>query len=197
MGDPLEQKTLYTFEEYLELEAVSEERHEFHFGEIFALAGSTKRHNRLARSLGGLLEDQVLSRGCEVYLLDVKLELVKRGKYVYPDVMLTCHPEDTANDEDISIAYPVVLAEVLSDSTESYDRNEKFKRYIKIPSLKYYLLISQYTRQVECYSRQAHDFWHYRSYSEPGAVIDLTDLGCQLELDTLYRGIQLDDPEAE
>ncbi len=195
MGDPEEKRTNYSFEEYIEMEAAREERLEYHFGEIFALAGSTKRHYRIAKRTIDLLEAQLVSKPCEVFGSDIKLELVERGKYVYPDITMTCEPSDLSDDLQMIINRPALIVEVLSDSTEAYDRNDKFKSYIKIPSLKHYVLISQYQYQVECYSRQSHDFWHYRSFTKGDAVIDFPDLDCKLNLDNIYEGISLAEPD--
>ena len=177
---------MYTYEEYLELEMASEGRVEYHFGEVFALAGSSKRHNRIVLRMHTLLDETFSKRPCEVFALDIKAEIHPRGKYLYPDLVVTCDPEDIAHEEEMMVRKPTLIIEVLSKGTESRDRNEKFKTYIKIPSLQYYLLVSQEETHVELYARQSHDFWHYTAYSDPDAIIPLPVLETELPLSRIY-----------
>ncbi|MDX2285536.1 MAG: Uma2 family endonuclease [Bacteroidia bacterium] len=183
----------YTYEEYLALEQSSQERYEYYFGKVRAMAGGTRRHSLITLNLLAALK-RSKKPGCLVYGPDMKLELLAQRQYYYPDLMLTCQPDEMASLGKTFIRQPVLIGEVLSDSTEDLDRNGKFKSYMAIPSLRYYVLISQHAQVVEVFSRQSHDFWHYRQYSGRDAVVDLAGIGIQLNLADIYEDVPLDAP---
>lgn len=178
----------YTYEQYLELEQETGLRHEFYFGEVFAMAGGSLAHNLLCNRLNAMALDQMPS-GCLSFSSDLKLQVVPRGKYYYPDVIVTCHPQDVEDLSKAQISHPVLVAEVLSDSTEGYDRTDKFLAYTQIPGLKYYLLIAQDQYRVEVFARQAHDFWSYKRYSQPHDKVDLEEIGLRFSLEQLYERV--------
>jgi Uma2 family endonuclease len=119
MGLVNPEKKYYTYEQYLLLEQETGVRHEYYKGEVFAMAGGTKRHNRLTTKIFRLFDDIFSNKGCETYVSDVKLELAHLDHYVYPDVIVTCHPEDLANDEMVYVNHPNILVEILSKSTQN------------------------------------------------------------------------------
>ncbi len=181
----------YTLEEYFELDKNSEVRHEFYEGEVFAMAGTTRNHNRLAKKVTRLLDDAFAEKGCEAMMESVKLEAIKDKYYPYPDVMLVCDPTD--NDPHI-IKNPVLIVEVLSNSTSDYDRTFKLRRYRNIASLQYYLLISQYEVFVELYARTTESqMWAYSSYEDLDEVVNLPSIGYQLSLKNVYENIVFED----
>jgi Uma2 family endonuclease len=188
MENPQKEKLTYTYEEYLQIEAESEERLEYHFGEVFALAGSSKRHNILTNRAYTALSEALEGKACQVFTMDIKAEIIPRGKYLYPDLILTCDKDDLADEEEMLVRNPILIVEVLSKSTEARDRVEKFKSYIRIPSLQYYLLISQEEVHVELYARQRHDFWHYTSYAALEQRISFPALDIELGLEQIYQG---------
>lgn len=190
MANPQKEAKLYSYEEYLEIEAGGEERYEYHFGEISALAGSSKRHNRIVLSTAYALKDLLEDSSCDIFAMDVKAEIVPNGKYLYPDIVLTCDPKDLKNEGEMMVRSPKLIVEVLSDSTEDRDRNDKFKSYIKIPSLQYYLLVAQNEKRVDVYSRQPHDFWHFKSYLDAASHIPLPGLGLELSFSRIYEGVK-------
>jgi Uma2 family endonuclease len=180
-------KRKYTVEEYFELDNNSEIRHEFYEGEVFAMAGTTRNHNRLAKKITRLLDDAFEEKGCEAIMQSVKLEAINDKYYPYPDVMLVCDPTD---DNSYVIKNPVLIVEVLSNSTGEYDRTFKLRRYRNIPSLDYYLLVSQYEVFVELYSRtKESQMWSYSSYENLNDIVDFSTLGYQLSLKKLYDNI--------
>ena len=182
-----EKKQQYTFAEYEMLEKETGERFLYHYGEVFAMAGTTKRHNEIVMETAYYLKD-IFRNNCKVYAENVKLELIPSAYYVYPDILLTCHPEDIADDEQTFVRYPSLVAEVLSESTQSYDMQEKKNLYFKIPTLQYYLLIYPKVPRVEVYERNG-DFWIFRFYENLNDNIPLEKLGTQLPLNKIYKGL--------
>ena len=185
MGDSPEKKH-YTVEEYFALEEISEIRHEYFDGEIFAMAGTSLNHNRLTRRVANLIEKQA-KRHCDVFIENVKLEAIKDFYYSYPDVMLTCNPFDLR--EKNKIAHPSLIVEVLSKSTEIYDKTTKLKKYKAIGSVQYYMLVSQYEMSVELYSRVNETLWHYEEFTEQNTIINLDKLEISISLSDIYENI--------
>ncbi|WP_045114822.1 Uma2 family endonuclease [Microscilla marina] len=190
MGQAEPLKTHYTYEEYLELEQTEGIRYEYYQGEIFAMAGSTKRHNRISRNTLFLFE-QSLNDNCEAFIGDVKVEINQHKHYVYPDVVVTCDANDVANDQEVYVKHPSLVVEVLSKSTQGYDKNEKQKAYMRLPSLEYYMLIEQNTCEIELYSRQK-DLWSYALYNDPNQVIALPKLNLSLKVSDVYKRVKFD-----
>ena len=183
-----EKKQHYTFNEYETLEQETGERFLYHYGEVFAMAGTTKRHNKIIGNIWSYLQDVFETQNCELFSENIKLELLPNAYYVYPDILLTCHPEDTADDEQTFIRYPSLIAEVLSESTQSYDMQEKKNLYFKIPTLQCYLLIYPKVPRVEIYERN-EDFWIFRFYENLNDNIPLEKLGTQIPLNKIYKGL--------
>lgn len=190
MGILEEQKQSYTFEEYLALEQDTQVRYQYYQGEVFMMAGGTKRHNKLASNIGFMISSQ--KPDCEIFLNDVKLEFQAKNYYVYPDVMLTCDKNDLKDDQESIVRNPSLVVEVLSDSTASYDSNEKKNRYFALPSLWYYILISQKTPLIEVYEREVK-FWKYTSYTNLEDSIVLDKLNLRLKLSDIYKKISFEE----
>ncbi|MBC8111665.1 MAG: Uma2 family endonuclease [Verrucomicrobia bacterium] len=191
-----QEKKYYSVEEYFELDNNSEIRYEFYDGEVFAMAGTTKNHNKIADKFKDVIKSHFRPQGCEVYNESVKLEAIKNFYYPYPDVMLTCDKRDAA--EEYIVAYPSLIAEVLSKTTEGYDRDFKLKRYKKIPSLQYYLLISQYEVSIEMYSRiNESDIWTYQFFEEINETITLEKLDFSFPVSAIYENITFVPPSTE
>lgn len=170
--------------EYLEMEASSEEKHEYVDGMIHAMTGVTPEHSRLALSFGRLLGNALQGRPCAVFTSDARIRILATGRSTYPDLSVVCTRIEHALDDPHSITNPVVLVEVLSPSTESADRGDKWRHYQRLPSLQEYVLVGQEVRRVEVFRREG-DFWTYRAV-EDGAVT-LESLGVSLVLDEIYR----------
>jgi Uma2 family endonuclease len=140
---------LLTPEEYLATEPTSDIRHEYVGGYVYAMAGATRRHNRIARNITRLLEDAARGTGCQVYMSDVHLR-ANEDVYYYPDIIVSCDPGD--NDERV-VTRPCLIVEILSPSTELTDRREKLLIYRRIQSLRGYVIVSQNERGLEVHSR--------------------------------------------
>ena len=187
----------YTVEEYFGFEEQSEIRHEYYQGEIFPLdgpasiegmAGGTKQHNRLIQNCAFGLRTGLRERGCEIYAENVRLALAAGEHYNYPDVMVSCDPND---DDPRTVHSPVLLIEVLSKSTEARDRGWKFEQSQLIPSLQQYVLVSQYRVLVDSFIRTDHGTWELTSLRKLSDVLLLPTLGCRLAVAEIYEGINI------
>jgi Uma2 family endonuclease len=183
-------KTLLTEEEYLALERGAEFRSEYLAGEMFAMAGASRRHNRIVTNLVFALEGQLRARPCNVYSNDMRVKVQGTGLFTYPDVVVTCGEEQFADGENDVLLNPLVLIEVLSDSTEAYDRGKKFENYQSIVSLKEYLLVSQSSERVEQFVRQSGKNWIYSENHEPGEITRIQSIGCELRLEDVYSKVE-------
>lgn len=180
----------YTFDEYVALEQTEGIRYEYWDGEVVAMAGTTKRHNTIVQNIAFTLRPFARKKGCQVYSENVRQKLKTGQRYVYPDIIYTCDPADLENDMGIWVNSPSLLIEVVSSSTHSKDFHEKRPHYTKLPSLLYYLLVSQTDYRVEVFERNV-DFWKYQVIEGVDAVIDLPLIELTLSLNEIYEGITL------
>ncbi len=184
-----QRKTLLTPEEYLAVERRSETKHEYFAGEVFAMVGASKRHNLITANIIRLLGNQLVDRPCNVYPSDMRVKVTATGKYTYPDVVVACAEEKFDDEENDTLLNPVVIFEVLSESTEAYDRGKKFEQYQNIESLTEYLLVAQEPFRVEQYVRQSDREWRYSEYHTAEDVVTLGVIGCQLALKDVYAKV--------
>lgn len=184
-------KTFLTEEEYLAIERRAESRSEYYDGEMFAMAGASRRHNRIVTNLVVALDNQLRERPCNVYSSDMRVKVQSTGLFTYPDVLVTCGEEkfDGEGMNDV-LLNPSVIIEVLSDSTEAYDRGKKFEHYQSIESLNEYLLVAQYSRRVEKYVRQDGRHWIYSETHEAGESIVSQTIGGELKLEEIYSKVE-------
>lgn len=178
-------KLSHTFAEYLALEAASETKHEYVNGEIFAMAGGTPEHSRLSVNVCGELRAALRSRPCNVFNSDLRVRILATGLGTYPDASVICGRVELDPEDANTATNPVVIVEVLSDSTETYDRNEKWAHYRRIPSLRDYLLVSQQERRIEHYRRNDDGTWTLRDVCA-GDVVRLDSINCTLSVDEVY-----------
>lgn len=182
---------LMTPEEYLTMERASEYRHEYYQGEITDMTGASRRHNLIVANVLANLHGQLRNRLCEVYANDMRVKVSASGLYTYPDVIVVCGEAQFEDNEFDTLLNPTVIIEVLSDSTEEYDRGKKFARYRKLDSLLDYLLIAQDRMHVEQFTRQQNDTWLFSEAEQPTAVIRLASIDSELRLATIYEKISL------
>lgn len=185
MAEPA-RKVSYTFAEYIATDEASEARHEFVNGQIFAMSGGTLEQSQLAANVIRALATQLLGRPCVVYTSDARVRVLATGLATYPDVAVVCGSIERDPTNKNTLTNPVVIAEILSDSTEDYDREEKFAHYRRIPSLREYLLVSQHELRITHLSRNDDGTWTLRDVAPPG-VVQLPSIGCELSLDEVYR----------
>jgi Uma2 family endonuclease len=178
-----------TPEEYLEWEAKQELRYEYIDGEILAMTGGTIPHTKIYLNLYRALYPHLSQRGCEAYVSDVKVQARTNSRYFYPDLVVTCDSDDLKARDFIQ--NPKVIVEVLSPSTESYDRTKKLKHYRQIPSLQEYILIDSEEITVEVYQRGEGKMWHYYEY-EAGEAIFLPSIEFECAIELLYEGVSFE-----
>lgn len=184
-------KILLTEEEYLAIERPAAFRSEFYNGEMFAMAGASRRHNRIVTNLVAALDNQLRERPCNVYSNDMRVKIPSTRLYTYPDVVATCGEERFADEEQDVLLNPLVVIEVLSDSTEAYDRGKKFEHYQSISSLNIYILVAQNAPRVEQYVRQANGkLWIYSEVHEAGEAVEIEAIGCKLQLGDIYTKVE-------
>ena len=189
-------KTFLTPEEYLEIERKAEFKSEYYKGEVFAMAGALRAHNSVLANLIRELSQQLRPRDCDVYPSDMRVQVSDTGLYTYPDCSVVCAERKFVDGRFDTLLNPTVLAEVLSPSTEAYDRGFKFKLYQSLPSLKEYVLIASNYMQVDLYVRQPDDKWLLSTASDPDAVVEVPSIGCRLKLADLYEKVELIGPPA-
>lgn len=182
-----------TPEQYLSQERQSEVRSEYFDGEIFAMAGASREHNQISTNLVRVLGNQLLEKPCNVYSSDMKVKIDKVRKYTYPDVVVACQPERFEDEKRDVLLNPVVIIEILSDSTEAYDRGRKFLHYQSLDSLVEYLLVSQNASLIERFSRQDGNHWIYSQFHDMNDVIDIEYIGCILPLQEIYQKVDLNE----
>ena len=179
-----------SYNEYIDLEVESNTRHEFHDGEVFAMAGGTLEHALISSNV--LIELGLSLRNgqkrCRAINSEIKLKIASLNKYLYPDAMILCGGLEKSQNETQFVTNPTVIIEVLSKSTEGYDRGDKFFFYKQIPSLKDYILIDQYQALVDIYSRQA-DLWKISRVEGISQSIYIPSVDTKLSLQEIYRDV--------
>lgn len=185
----LPQRSFLTAEEYLAIERKAEFKSEYYNGEMFAMAGASRPHNRIASNVISTLNPHLVKRGCNIYPSDMRVKIKKIGKYTYPDVVVTCGKELFEDDYVDILLNPVVIFEILSRSTQAYDRGEKFQHYQFIESLAEYILITQDAVRVEQYVRQSDRTWIHNEYRNLDDVVKLESVACELPLRELYANV--------
>jgi Uma2 family endonuclease len=186
MGRVAERSQL-TAAEYLAWERAQPAKHEFFDGEVFAMAGGTPRHNALCVSIGAELRAVLRPRGCAVLSSDQRLAFPPQDRYVYPDITVICGPLMFQSGTSDVITNPAILVEVLSSSTEEYDRGLSWTGYQRIASLTDYLLVTQGEARIEHYRRNADGSWTYR-VGGAGDQVALTG-GGTFAIDAIYAGV--------
>lgn len=176
--------------EYLAWEDQQAVRHEYISGEVYAMSGGTVNHGQLAANLTILLGNHLRGKGCRLLSSDVKVEIEKTRNYVYPDVSVTCDERDRSAVQ--FIRYPCLVAEVLSPSTEAYDRGDKFKLYRRSSSLSDYVLISTDKMEVDLYRRTEGDRWEIINYAA-GDTLSLESMELTFPIEQLFEGILFED----
>jgi Uma2 family endonuclease len=182
-------KVAVSEEEYLARERAGEDRHEYRRGEIVAMVGASREHNLIVTDTVRSLGTQLRKRPCELYSNDMRLKIATLGKYTYPDIVVVCGEPRFADDYVDNLLNPTVLIEVLSPSTEAYDRGEKFEHYRAIDSLREYLLIAQDRYHIDHFVRQDDGQWLLRDADGLAATLTLASIGCQLALADVYEKV--------
>lgn len=190
-----QRKYQYSVTEYIQLEKDTDTKHEYHNGFLYALAGGTMNHTRLCSSSHRLIMNGIVEKGkkCEALTSEAKVYISSKNSYVYPDTVVICGAIETATDHKHAIANPTLIIEVLSKSTDKYDRSEKFQLYRKIPSLQEYVLIDQYQYKVELfYRRSDSDLWQISVLEDLDDFIIFQSIDVQISMRDLYARVEIE-----
>ena len=179
-----------TPEEYLAWERKSDTKHEYLGGEIIAMSGASRAHSLIVTNISGELYIQLKEGPCEVHTNDIRVRTRPEISYFYPDVVVVCDEPRFEDNVFDTLLNPVVLVEVLSPSTEKYDRGEKFDYYQQLTSLREYVLVSQDEVRVELYRRQ-RTVWHPTEFRSLEGTLSLDAINCELVLSDIYRRVEL------
>jgi Uma2 family endonuclease len=185
------QSTYITPEEYLERERAAETRTEYFRGELFAMAGATPEHVLIVTNLVGELRQHLRDRPCNVYSTDLRVAVSSTGLYTYPDVTVVCGPAAFVDSRRDTVTNPVVIIEVLSESTKDYDRGQKFEGYRTVTSLMEYLTVAQDKMHIEQWTRQPDQRWLLTEYTDPEAVMPLSSIDVELRLADVYEKVEV------
>lgn len=186
----------YTVAEYLAIDDESESRYEYADGELYAMAGSSMNHNEISGNFFSHLRAGIKKgqKPCKTFMSDIRLYIQNSNRYYYPDVILTCDKNDLDNGKNAE--KPLLIIEVMSESTQNKDLGEKLFAYMQIPSLHYYLVVAQAEVFILFYERR-EDGWYVNAYNDVNATISLPLLETQITIQDIYEGIQWKNTEEE
>lgn len=179
--------------EYVTLENAAQYRSEYLDGQIYAMAGGSPRHAEIGGNAYAALHNTLRGKPCRPFNSDLRVEIRANGMTFYPDVSVACPPLEYSPDDAYALTNPVVLIEVLSPSTEKFDRGDKWAHYQLIPSLRDYVLISGDKMRVEHYARRDDDSWLLRVYQQSEEAVQLEAVDCRLKLEDVYERVVFDD----
>jgi len=191
--------TKVTEEEYLAIDRAAEVRSEFLDGEMWAMSGGSMRHAQLPANLIAELVVALRGTNCQAFTSDLRVRVMPRRMYAYPDVTVVCGKPMLADDRQDILLNPTVIFEVLSPTTEKYDRGTKFRYYLTIDSLKDYILVDQFAMRVEQYTRGTEGAWTFRAYQQPEEAVKIDSIGVSLPLARIYDRVELPplEPDSE
>lgn len=189
-------KTKLTAKDYLEFERNSEEKHEYFNGEIFPMSGAKRNHNKISTNLSGLVWQHLKGKNCESYSNDMRVFVPKTALYTYPDLVVVCGEPQFQDNVFDTLLNPVLLIEVLSDSTESYDRGKKFQHYRSIESLQEYILVSQDEARIEKYVKHGDGFWLLSEAVGIDSEIKFSSIKCLIKLIEVYDKVVFEDEQS-
>jgi len=194
-----QQKARFTVAEYLSMDRDASEKHEFAFGEIYAMGGASARHVEIVGNIVSELRNHLRQRPCRVYSTDLRLCVDADNRYTYPDVVVVCSQPQFLDDRLDTLLNPDLIVEVLSESTRNYDRGDKFQQYRGIPSFREYLLVDQAKAHVERYSKQQDGTWSLWETDSLDHVVHLESIAVMLPVSEIYLKVEFDqaaDPSA-
>lgn len=192
MGLPSTRPKFWTVAEYLRMERDAVDKHEYRDGEIVPMAGGTPAHSLIIMNVGGEIRHRLKGGPCRVYDSNLRVFIPRDVRYVYPDLSVICGPVqyDPTDDARQTATNPRVIVEVLSPSTEGYDRGEKFRKYLRVPSFEEYVLVSQAMPVIETIARQPNGVWGIRVYEGMESVARIGTLGIDLPLAEAFAGVE-------
>jgi Uma2 family endonuclease len=189
---PIQPKRRLSPEEYLEIERQANHKSEYFDGEMFAFAGASFKHNTIIINLILHLGPEVRKRQCHLHSNDMRIKVIATGLYTYPDVFIVCNKPQFEDEHEDTILNPIVIIEVLSPSTENYDRGSKFAHYRTISSLSDYILVAQDKIHVEHYARQSDFSWLLTEYNSLENTFKIEAIDCDVSIAKIYENLELE-----
>lgn len=186
----VEEKKIYTLEEYLDFEVNSSERHEYINGEIRLMTGGTPNHNQIALNLSGTLNFALKRQPYRVFVTDQRLWIPTKRLYTYPDIMVIQGDIQLQEGRKDTITNPLILVEVLSASTRNYDKDEKFSAYRTLPTFQEYILIDQYNIQIEHYYKTDQKHWIFMEYNNSNETLVLNSISFEIAVADIYDKVE-------
>lgn len=186
------QQPYLTPEAYLQMEEHSPIKHEYIDGQIYAMVGANDAHVTIALNLAAILRSHIRGSGCRVYMADMKARIESLNRYFYPDILVTCDPRD--QETPLEKRFPRLIVEVLSDSTEAFDRGDKFADYQTLDSLQEYVLINTKRQRVECFRRNEKGLWVLQSYTDQQETFQLESVNFTGAIADLYEDVTFASP---
>ena len=191
-------KQIYSLEEYLKLEKSTNEKFEFFDGNVWSMSGASTSHNRIVRNLNTEVDLQLREKGCEAFPSDMRIKVPAYAPYRYPDLTALCGKPIIENMHGLDLLVnPSLIVEVLSDSTEAFDRGDKFSYYKSIESFTEYLLIAQHRPHVSQFVKHGDGFWMNLEFNDLSGTVELKSVPCKLFLSAIYRGVSFPSNESE
>ena len=187
-------KTYLTPEQYLEIERAAEYKSEYYQGEMFAMAGGNWSHALIVGNVLAALHAQLRSSPCETYHCNMRVHVNATGLYTYPDVLVVCQKPQFLDGQRDTLLNPTLISEVLSPSTEAYDRGRKFENYRSVESLAEYLLVASDRMHADLYTRRQDGGWLLTSADGPAGTLSLASVNCQIALADIYEKVDLETP---
>ncbi|MCI5151332.1 MAG: Uma2 family endonuclease [Candidatus Electrothrix sp. MAN1_4] len=191
MAGQVQRQSWMSPEEYLNIERRSTHRSEYVDGEMFAMAGATRQHNRISSNLVSEINQHIKSGDCNIYSSDLRVHVPSTGYFTYPDIVITCGKEEWTDTHNDVLVNPLVIIEILSDSTASIDRGKKFEQYRELASFVEYLLIEQRTPHIEQYILYDAQEWRYRTIRGIDEQIIIQAIDCTLLLCDIYHKVDV------
>ena len=176
-------------QDYLALERISKEKHEYFQGKIVAMAGASLIHNRLVANLLGEIREALKHKPCEILPSDIRVSTPSRESYMYPDALIVCGQPEMEDDKFDTLKNPVVIFEILSPSTEDHDRGRKFFFYRQIPSFKEYILVDSTKPFVEISRQEENGAWKFETISDPDGQLFISSIGISISMAEVYRNV--------
>lgn len=177
-------------DEYLAREEAADYKSEYHRGEIFAMAGTSLNHNRIAGNLHAKFNQTLAGKNCEAFMSEIKVWSEAEQFFAYPDLLVICGNPAFYHNRNDTITNPLIIVEILSNATQDYDRGDKFNFYRTIPSLKEYILIAQYSTHVEQYSLNENGEWVVTEYRAADDIMKFASVDFQIKISELYERVK-------
>jgi Uma2 family endonuclease len=184
----------YSREEYLAQEETAEYRSEYHNGEIVAMTGGSLNHNRIIRNLSRLLELELQGQALEVFISDLRVFIPRYNEYTYPDILIIKDEPIFEERRTDTVINPSIIFEVLSKSTSSRDRGDKFTFYRSLPEFQEYILIDQYQSHIEQFSKKKEGNWLFSESDDEEGILTLVSANCQIPYRQIYDRVKFEKP---